>query len=104
MIATTPTYSITPIGWAASKTVTIDYQTSSYTKQYLTNGGTTWTSWQTGKTYMFSGLTNFSYGMRVQVKNNANLTTSTVTKTVIQEVFTSSGSFALPTGVLVLKF
>lgn len=40
----TPTYSITPTGWAPSKTVTIDYQTSGYTKQYSIDGGTTWTT------------------------------------------------------------
>jgi prepilin-type N-terminal cleavage/methylation domain-containing protein len=38
----TPTYSISPSGWATSKTVTINYQTSGYTKQYSTNGGSTW--------------------------------------------------------------
>lgn len=40
----TPTYSITPSGWATSKTVTIDFKSSGYTKQYSLDGGTTWTT------------------------------------------------------------
>jgi prepilin-type N-terminal cleavage/methylation domain-containing protein len=39
----TPTYSVTPSGWAQSKTVTINYQTAGNIKEYSTNGGSTWT-------------------------------------------------------------
>ena len=50
----TPTYSVTPSGWAQSKTVTITYA-SGYTKQYSTDGGKTWTAYSKALTFTANG-------------------------------------------------
>ena len=51
---TTPTYSISPSGYATSKTLTITYP-SGYTKEYSLNSGTTWLTYTTALIFNANG-------------------------------------------------
>ena len=49
-----PTYSVSPSGWAQSKTVTITYP-SGYTNEYSLDGGTTWKSYTKALSFTANG-------------------------------------------------
>ncbi len=50
----TPTYTVSPSGWAQSKTVTINYA-SGYTNEYSTDGGKTWKAYSKALTFTANG-------------------------------------------------
>lgn len=76
---TAPINASVDIGLVTSKSITViangtDMESNIKDYRFSKDGGTTWTSWQGESIYTFNNLTKGTYEIRVQVRNNVNMT------------------------------
>ena len=83
---TTPTYAVSPSGWALSKTVTITYP-SGYTNEYSLDGGKTWKSYT--NPIILTDLGSTSATVIARVNDGKNYVTA-ASQTVTQIYLTSA--------------